>query len=82
MYFKITLHSAAAEEIIKKYITFLDPGGINYVIIVGPTVVLKTSSGERKCGNYRSPDPPTLAFLENSKGNPEKGKGFLSSRNP
>ena len=38
MYLKITLHSAAAEEIIKNYITFLDPGGINYVIIVGPTV--------------------------------------------
>ena len=36
---KITLHSAAAEEIIKNYITFLDPGGINYVIIVGPTVL-------------------------------------------
>ena len=35
----ITLHSAAAEEITKNYITFLDPGGINYVIIVGPTVV-------------------------------------------
>ena len=35
---KITLHSAAAKEIIKNYITFLDPGGINYVIIVGPTV--------------------------------------------
>ena len=35
---KITLHSAAAEEIIKNYITFLDPRGINYVIIVGPTV--------------------------------------------
>ena len=39
MYLKITLHSAAAEEIIKNYITFLDPGGINYVIIVGPTVL-------------------------------------------
>ena len=38
MYLKITLHSAAAEEIIKNYITFLDPGGINDVIIVGPTV--------------------------------------------
>ena len=38
MYLKITLHSAAAKEIIKNYITFLDPGGINYVIIVGPTV--------------------------------------------
>ena len=36
---KNALHSAAAEEIIKNYITFLDPGGINYVIIVGPTVV-------------------------------------------
>ena len=35
---EITLHSAAAEEIIRNYITFLDPGGINYVIIVGPTV--------------------------------------------
>ena len=35
---KITLHSAAAEKITKNYITFLDPGGINYVIIVGPTV--------------------------------------------
>ena len=35
---KITLNSAAAEEIIINYITFLDPGGINYVIIVGPTV--------------------------------------------
>ena len=42
MYLKITLHSAAAEEIIKNYITFLDPGGINYVIIVGPT---KTDTG-------------------------------------
>ena len=38
---KITLHSAAAKEIIKNYITFLDPGGINYVIIVGPTVIGK-----------------------------------------
>ena len=38
MYLKITLHSAAAEEIIENYITFSDPGGINYVIIVGPTV--------------------------------------------
>ena len=38
MYLKIRLHSAAAEEIIRNYITFLDPGGINYVIIVGPTV--------------------------------------------
>ena len=28
MYLKITLHSAAAEEIIKNYIAFLDPGGI------------------------------------------------------
>ena len=37
---KITLHSAAAEEIIKNYITFLDPGGINYVTVVGPTVML------------------------------------------
>ena len=42
MYLKITLHSAAAEEIIKNYIAFLDPGGINDVIIVGPTVVKKT----------------------------------------
>ena len=39
MYLKITVHSAAAEEIIKNYITFLDPGGINCVIIVGPTVI-------------------------------------------
>ena len=38
---KITLHSAAAEEIIENYITFLDPGGINYVIIVGPIVVFQ-----------------------------------------
>ena len=38
MYLKITLHSAAAEEIIKNYITFLDPGGINYVVIVWSTV--------------------------------------------
>ena len=38
---EITLHSAAAEEIINNYITFLDPGGINYVIIVGPTVSRK-----------------------------------------
>ena len=38
---KITLHSAAAEEILKNCITFLDPGGINYVIIVGPTVILE-----------------------------------------
>ena len=42
MNLKITLHSAAAEEIIKNYITFLDPGGINHVIIVGPTVNIKT----------------------------------------
>ena len=35
---KITLHSAAAEEIIKNHIAFLGPGGINYVVIVGPTV--------------------------------------------
>ena len=40
MYLKITLHSAAAEGIKKNYITFLDPGGIIYVIIVGPTVML------------------------------------------
>ena len=28
----------AVEEITKNYNTFLDPGGINYVVIVGPTV--------------------------------------------
>ena len=37
---KIALHSAAVEEIRKNYITFLDPGGINYVIIVGPKNVI------------------------------------------
>ena len=48
---KITLHSAAAEERINNYITFLDPGGINYVIIVGPTVgsvVVRFSCGIAK----------------------------------
>ena len=43
---KVTLHSAAAEEIIKNYITFWDPGGINYVIIVGPTVIGVINSRE------------------------------------
>ena len=29
-----------------------------------------------------NPDPPTLAFSERSKGNPEKKQGFFSSRSP
>ena len=46
--FKITLHSAAAKEIIKNYITFWDPGGINYVIIVGPTVIYSSTCGAKR----------------------------------
>ena len=59
MYLKITLHSAAAEEIIKNYITFLDPGGINYVIIVGPTVMTRVSFG-RSC--LPAMAPPDQSF--------------------
>ena len=68
---KNTLHSAAAEEIVKNYITFLDPGGINYVIIVGPTVINNVYIWSK------SPPPgkrylPFLVIPRNL--NPEKGR--------
>ena len=37
---------------------------------------------ENKKARENNPDPPTLAFLEKSKGNPEKKQRFFSSRNP
>ena len=67
MYLKITLHSVAAEEMIKNHITFLDPGGINYVIIVGPTVARKCLVKSRRCQLITSHDlfcgPATCAVV-------------------
>ena len=63
MYLKITLHSAAAEEIMKNYITFLDPGGINYVIIVGPTVRFQTANSVSFFGPHRVPGTELSEFL-------------------
>ena len=66
---EITLHSAAAEEIIIiNYITFLDPGGINYVllltvIIVGPIVkmVLNIQRTPKRGGGKPGGGGQTLA---------------------
>ena len=63
MYLKITLHSAAAEEIIKNYITFLDPGGINYVIIVGPTVIASATCASLRMFLHVFPDLPRDLYV-------------------